>query len=204
MAKIPKNKETEAYLDKTIQPGNWFIVRFLGNSMLKPEQQNLNDALTSIKTYWVSSIQVQEPVKFDKTGYQKQGRPFARPVMKTNDGYEFTVRMEETVDWDIQKLIDELEKRNINPDGTHTGLITSNLGVIEVSSLSPRGYIGTSKTAEWSTNMTWRFEDCFFVGADNIDFSYDSAKKITRDLTFCCSRITRKYIENGTDDKRRT
>lgn len=190
MAKVPQAKELEAYNFKTIQPGNWFILRFLG----KNDDDESKEIQDIIKPYVVNSISVQEPVSFDKTGYHMQGRPFARPVMKPCDGYEFSVKMEETDDWQIQQLIHILEKRNIRPDGTHTGLTESNLGEIEVCSLSPRGYLG-KKSNEWSFSMKWTFKDCFFVSANSIDFSYDSPRKITRDLTFCCSAITRESID---------
>lgn len=180
MAKIPRQVELDIFDNKTVQPNNWFVVEFPNYSFFK-----------KVAFYHVASVQIQEPVSFQKAGVEMQGRPFSRPVKTVIDGYTFTMSMEETEDWRVQTLIHELEKRNINPDGTHTPLTKCLLGDIKIYALSPFGYNGTTDTAPLDWRYRYTMEDCFFVKADDFNFNYDNPGKISRSLTFCCNKITR-------------
>jgi len=174
MAKVPLQKEQEAFNQKTIQPNNWFIVNF-------PDTLGVD-----VKNWMVTDISIQEPVEFQKVGFQVQGRPFSRPVMKENDGYEFTITMEETKDWKVSELVNELEIRNIDQYGIHRYWSSACIGDIRISVLSPKGY---TNSGDFDILKTWIMSDSFFVRSDGLDFSYNSPGKIIRKLTFCCNQI---------------
>ena len=175
MAKISLDKQQSVFSEKTIQPNNWFVIRF------PPEF----DGYMGFHEWMAVDVNVQEPVEFQKVGFQVQGRPFSRPVLKENDGYEFTITMEETSDWKVMRLINQLERRNINEYGIHSYWTKAKIGEIRICALSPEGYVGNNH----DISKTWVMVDSFFVRADGMDFSYSSPSKITRKLTFCCNQI---------------
>ena len=174
MAKVPLVEEQNAQQYKTIRPSNWFVVRFSDTTWAD-----------EIRPWMATDVSVQEPVHFQKVGFQVQGRPFSRPVLKENDGYEFTITFEETTDWKVQELINTLERLNIDSYGRHNTLKNCQF-TVEIASLSPEGY---EKGGEFKYDMVWTMCNSFFVGADDLGFSYNSPGKITRKLTFCCNRI---------------
>ena len=173
MAKVPLRREQEAFNNKTSQPNNWFIVNF-------PDEYG-------VKNWMITDVAVQEPVEFQKVGFQVQGRPFSRPVLKENDGYEFTLTMEETTDWKVTELVNKLERKNIDPEGVHKYWSEARIGNIRISALSPKGY---TDSGDFDIALTWVMEDSFFVRSDGVDFSYNSPGKMTRKLTFCCNKIS--------------
>lgn len=180
MAKIPRQIEMDIFTNKTVQPNNWFVVQFPAGW-----------PFDYVSFYTVASVQIQEPVSFQKAGVEMQGRPFSRPVKNVIDGYTFTITMEETEDWRVQSLIHGLERMNINVDGTHTPITQCIVDEIKIYALSPYGYSGNTATAPFDWRYRYTMEDCFFVKADDFTLSYDNPGKITRQLTFCCNRITR-------------
>ena len=177
MAKISLSKQQSAFSEKTIQPNNWFVIRFPAK-------------FTDFQEWMAVDVNVQEPVEFQKVGFQVQGRPFSRPVLKENDGYEFTITMEETTDWKVAELINQLEKKNINEYGIHSYWTEAKIGDIEISALSPSG----DGASGHDVVLTCVMVDSFFVRADGLDFSYSSPGKISRKLTFCCNQIMMKKI----------
>ena len=177
MAKIPLNKERNALVNKTIQPNNWFVIEFLDMAKVTS---------TEYSTWMATDVSVQEPVNFQKVGFQVQGRPFSRPVLKENDGYEFTISMEETDDWKVAALINKFERNNIDEYGRHKPLNTCMIGRIAISTLKPSGMV---IGGDFNKGLTWIMEDSFFVSADDTELSYNSPGKITRKLTFCCNQI---------------
>lgn len=186
MAKVPQQKEIEAYELKTIRPNNWFIVEF-------PFEL---DAF-QIKSYHATDVSIKEPMEFQRVGYQRQGIPFSRPVKKPTDGYEFTITMEETEDWRVQTLIAALEHLNVAPDGTHRMLSQVLFGDIEVFSISSAGYVSGDANSNFNKQAKWVMKDCFFVGANDFNFTYNSPGKITRTLTFCCRNIERWILSEA-------
>ena len=179
-------------MNKTIQPSNWFVVKF---------DEGIGGIGLNIPAWLITDVQIQEPVEFQKVGNQLQGKPFSRPVMKETDGYEFQISMEETEDWRVQTLINELERRNINSNGTHTSINASDIGNVKIYVLSPRAHSGDRGSLY---SFCYTMEHCFFIGADSISFDYGSPGKIKRKLTFCCNRITReisdKYLPGDVND----
>ena len=180
MAKISLGKQQSVFSEKTIQPNNWFVIRFPANFLIRGSNVSSN-----FQEWMATDVNVQEPVEFQKVGFQVQGRPFSRPVLKENDGYEFTITMEETSDWKVMRLINQLERRNINEYGIHSYWKEAKIGEIRICALSPEGYVGNNH----DISKTWVMVDSFFVRADGMDFSYSSPSKITRKLTFCCNQI---------------
>ncbi len=184
MAKIPQKEELDAYKNKTIRPSNFFVVVF-------PDVKDGDgDVFGDVRSYHAVDVQIQEPVEFQRTGYQRQGAPFARPVKKPSDGYEFTITFEETKDWIIQDLIRRLESMNVNQNGTHTPFSRCFLNEIQIKSISPKGYeTYGSDGNRLKADRRWSMIGCFFVQADPFTFTYANPGKITRKLTFCCRNI---------------
>ena len=186
MAKIPQKEELDAYKNKTIRPSNFFVVNFSPNV----KDEDGFPVFGDVRSYHAVDVQIQEPVEFQRTGYQRQGAPFARPVKKPSDGYEFTITFEETKDWIIQDLIRRLESRNINENGTHTPFSKCFLDEIYIESISPQGYKQYGSDGnQLMADRRWTMIGCFFVHADPFTFTYANPGKITRKLTFCCRNI---------------
>ena len=100
---------------------------------------------------------------------------------------EMSVRItfEEDIFGSIMKFIHLLQKKIISSDGFYRPINTQYLKNIIVSVLGARhDIIGK-----------WTFDNCYFLGADNVSLAYDSNDSVKYALNFGVDRIG--YIEGG-------
>ena len=154
--------------NKTIQRSYNFIVYF---------EESLISDMKDIPSFVCTGIELPD------YGFQKQYLDFGSfkksfPILDHN-GFEFTMKLEETENSEVKGLIQNLASRQIDNNGYYR---TYKQTVI------PQIVASVYTHDAWNAYKV-HFTNCYFLKANSANFSYNSGDKIEYDLTFNCDHF---------------
>lgn len=154
------------YLWKTIQRSYNFMVMF-DESIGLPEQDDLG-------VFVATSVEIPD-YSFKKEVYR--AGPFVKNfAVLDHEGFNITMKMEETDTGRVKSLIQKLIHKNIKPTGYYNTYENTIIPQIVVDVYRQNG----------DNVYKLRFKNCFFLKASTPTYTYNSNEKIEYDLEFAC------------------
>lgn len=188
---IPRTLFDKFYTDKNVAYQNMFLVRF-NFDVFNAEKEN-GDALMAgdqLNFHVAQSVTFSEQRKYKTESLKTIGAVKLWTVPEDYNGISVEVKLEETNNYDVEKLITKIEN-TMNAPQESIMLNNGNLGNIEVFCFGAP--IGLTDNKMSNAKVKYTFNNVHYLSADNMSYGYESAATVTRSLSFIAESLDKQF-----------
>lgn len=186
---IPKKLFDRFYNDKNVAYQNMFLVKFNFDVVTDTNAEGLTDQ-DQLSFHVAQSVTFSEQKKYRTESLKTVGAVKLWTVPEEFSGINLEIKLEETNNYDVEKLITKIEQTLSDPDEAIM-LMDGNLGDIEVYAFGAP--VGKDDTHLSDAKVRYTFRNVHYISADSMSYGYESAATVTRSLTFMAESLEKTF-----------
>ena len=186
---IPKSLFNKFYNDKNVAYQNMFLVRFKFDVIYDQNASGLSSD-DKVSMHVAQSVTFSEHKKYKVESLKTIGAAKFWSVPEEFNGINVEIKLEETNNYDVEKLITRIENTLSDPDESIM-LCDGDLGDIEVFCFGAP--IGKDENTMSNAKVKYTFKNVHYLSADNMSYGYESAATVMRSLSFVAESLVKTF-----------